>query len=192
MERLDTTFRARGVNLKSLCARALAAILLALFASAVCAAQEQRTAAGTQPRQAARHDEGDDEDESESESRAAAARARVTDPAEILRRARFVYVESDSAFVNAREVEDSLRKRKEFQAWGMVVTRNGSDADLVIQISRKAFTRRFTFTVVDPRTMEVVASGKMRSVLFGKKIPNKLAEQFTNRVKVYRPYPPAP
>jgi hypothetical protein len=37
--------------------------------------------------------------------------------------------------------------------------------------------------------MEVVTSGKMRSVLFGKKIPNKVAEKFANRVKVYRPYP---
>jgi hypothetical protein len=195
MEKLSTTLKARRVGLEGLfCARALAAILLALFASAVCPAQPQRTAARTQRQQqqqaAARPGEdGDEEDENESESRGTAARERVTDPAEILRRARFVYVESDSAFVNAREVEDSLRKRKEFQAWGMVVTRNGSDADLVIQISRKAFTRRFTFTVVDPRTMEVVASGKMRSVLFGKKIPNKVAEQFANRVKLYRPYP---
>jgi len=195
MEKPDTTSKARRVNLERLCARALASLAFALFASAVCAAQA-RTIPQPQTRQqqaAARADEEDeDEDESESVSKTTNARARVTDPAEIMRRARFVYVESDSAFVNAREVEDSLRKRKEFQAWGMVVTRNGSDADLVIQISRKAFTRRFTFTVVDPRTMEVVASGKMRSVLFGKKIPNKVAEQFTNRVKLYRPYPPAP
>ncbi|MFL6285640.1 MAG: hypothetical protein ACJ74Q_21090 [Pyrinomonadaceae bacterium] len=116
-------------------------------------------------------------------------RARVTDPATILRRARFVYISSNSAFVNAHEVEDSLLKRKEFKAWGMVVTRNFSEADLVIEITRKSFTRRFTFTVVDPRTNEVIASGKMRSVLFGKKIPNKVAEQFANRVRVYRPYP---
>lgn len=195
MKKLDATLKARRANLERLCARALAALVLALFASAVCAAQA-RTAPQAQRQQqaaAARAGEDDeDEDESESVSKTTNARARVTDPAEIMRRARFVYVESDSAFVNAREIEDSLRKRKEFQAWGMVVTRNGSDADLVIQISRKAFTRRFTFTVVDPRTMEVVASGKMRSVLFGKKIPNKLAEQFANRVRLYRPYPPTP
>ena len=72
----------------------------------------------------------------------------------------------------------------------MVVTRSDADADLVIEITRKSFTRRFTFTVLDPRTMEVVTSGKTRSVLFGKHIPNKIAEKFANRVKVYRPYPP--
>lgn len=131
----------------------------------------------------------DEDDESESESKQT-ARARVTDPATILRKAHFIRVHSDSVFVSEQEVEDSLRKRKEFQAWGMVITRNDSEADLFIEITRKSLTRRFTFTVIDPNTMEVVASGKTRSVLFGKKISNKVAEKFANRVKVVRPYPP--
>jgi hypothetical protein len=190
MEKLSTTLRARRVSLERLFrARVPAALALALFASAVCAAQGRAAdARARQQQQAARADDDGDEDESGSESKEE-ARAQVTDPAEIMRRARFVYVESDSEFVSAHEVEDSLRKRKEFRAWGMVVTRRRSEADLVIEITRKSFSRRFTFTVVDPRTEEVVASGKMRSVLFGKKIPNKVAEQFANRVKVYRPYP---
>ncbi len=186
---------ARRAALKETCAHALAAALLALAASALVAAQahtpvrpQQQQQTGARKVSSPDEEMDTDDDESESAPRAT-ARARVTDPATILRRARFVYVNSDSAFVNSHEIEDSLRKRKEFQAWGMVVTRNWQDADLMIEVSRKAFTRRFTFTVVDPRTMEVVASGKMRSVLFGKKIPNKVAEQFTNRVKVYRPYP---
>jgi len=32
--------------------------------------------------------------------------------------------------------------------------------------------------------------GKTRSVLFGKKIANKVAEKFATRLKLYRPYPP--
>jgi hypothetical protein len=201
MERLDLKLNSPRTALKRSCARALAAVLLALFASAFVAAQVRPPSQSQQQQQQqarARRDspfdadeDADDEGESESAPREA-ARARVTDPATILRRARFVYVNSDSAFVNAREIEDSLLKRKEFKAWGMVVTRNFGEADLVIEIARKAFTRRFTFTVLDPRTNEVLASGKMRSVLFGKKISNKVAEQFANRVKVYRPYPPAP
>jgi hypothetical protein len=71
----------------------------------------------------------------------------------------------------------------------MVITRSEAQADLIIEITRRPLTRRFTFSVIDPRTAEVVASGKTRSVLFGKKIPNKIAEKFANRVKVYRPYP---
>ncbi|HST51784.1 MAG TPA: hypothetical protein VLJ61_07210 [Pyrinomonadaceae bacterium] len=65
----------------------------------------------------------------------------------------------------------------------MVLTRNGGDAELVVEIARKTFTRRFTFIVIDPRTMKVVTSGKARDVLFGKKI----AEKFANRVKLVRP-----
>jgi hypothetical protein len=195
MEKLYPKLTARRATLNHACAHSLAALLLALFASALVAAQVRTPAQTRQQQQAGTRkdssfDEENEADEEESESVSSeVVRARVTDPATILRRARFVYVSSNSAFVNAHEVEDSLLKRKEFKAWGMVVTRNFSEADLVIEITRKSFTRRFTFTVVDPRTDEVIASGKMRSVLFGKKIPNKVAEQFANRVRVYRPYP---
>ncbi|MCA1635518.1 MAG: hypothetical protein LC802_17955 [Acidobacteria bacterium] len=129
-------------------------------------------------------------DESESEDeRAESVRPRVTDPAASMRAARVILVRSNTAFVNEREVEDSLRKRKEFRAWGLALTRSDADADLVIEIERKPFSRRFAFSVLDPRTMLVVTSGKTRSVLFGKKIPNKIAEKFMNRLKTVRPLP---
>ena len=142
---------------------------------------------GEQQQVAQKSEDYDDDDDNEVSAPQAAV-----DPATVLRKARFVMVRSDSAFVSGREVEDSLRKRKEFRAWGMVITRSTAQADLIIEITRKPFTRRFTFSVIDPRTSEVVTSGKTRSVLFGKKIPNKIAEKFANRVKVYRPYPPNP
>ncbi|MDT7777999.1 MAG: hypothetical protein QOC99_511 [Acidobacteriota bacterium] len=163
------------------------------------AADIQRQQSQSQPQTArqknsASDDVDDERDESESESagvsRDVFVRPRSTDPATVMRRAHFIYVHSDSVFLSGSEVEDSLRKRKEFQAWGMVITRNEAEADLVIEITRKSLTRRFTFSVLDPQTMEVVTSGKTRSVLFGKKIANKVAEKFANRVKVVRPYPP--
>ncbi|HYH86239.1 MAG TPA: hypothetical protein VEX60_12360 [Pyrinomonadaceae bacterium] len=178
-------------------ARALAACLLALLFAASVAAQVRPAAAQNPPRQPTQDekqtqspfDSKDEDEESESESKEA-ARPRVLDIATVMRRARYIRVHSDSVFVSEQEVEDALRKRKEFQAWGMVITRNDSDADLIIEITRKSLTRRFTFSVIDPRTMEVVTSGKMRSVMFGKKISNKIAEKFANRIKVVRPYPP--
>jgi hypothetical protein len=163
-------------------------LILALLLSAACASSAR--AQGGPPvqkkqgaeQQATQQSRDDDDDAGVSAPPAA------FDPATVLRRARFVLVRSDSAFVSGREVEDSLRKRKEFRAWGMVITRNEAQADLIIEITRKPLTRRFTFSVLDPRTSEVVTSGKTRSVLFGKKIPNKIAEKFANRVKLYRPY----
>jgi hypothetical protein len=169
-----------------------ACLLVLLFAVSVAA--QVRPAAQNPSRQPTQDEkqtqspfENDDESESESKE---AARRRATDPATVMRKARFIRVHSDSVFISEQEIEDSLRKRKEFQAWGMIITRNDSDADLIIEVTRKSLTRRFTFSVLDPRTMEVVTSGKTRSVIFGKKISNKIAEKFANRVKVVRPYPP--
>ena len=170
----------------------LTCFMLALLLSAACASSAR--AQGSPPvlkqrgaeQQPATQQSRDDEDDDDGEVSAPPA---AVDPATVLRRARFVFVRSDSAFISGREVEDSLRKRKEFKAWGMVITRNEAQADLIIEITRKPLTRRFTFSVLDPRTSEVVTSGKTRSVLFGKKISNKIAEKFANRVKVYRPYP---
>ena len=163
----------------------LTCFMLALLLSAARAQGSppvlKKQGAEQKPQQTARDDDDDDTEVSTPPA--------AVDPASVLRRARFVLVRSDSAFVSGREVEDSLRKRKEFQAWGMVITRNEAQADLIIEITRKPLTRRFTFSVLDPRTSEVVTSGKTRSVLFGKKISNKIAEKFANRVKVYRPYP---
>jgi hypothetical protein len=147
--------------------------------------QQQQT---PQQAAAAAKDDGsaDDNDDDDDD----ATQTRASDPAGLLRTARSVYVRSNTVFVKAPEVEDSLRKRKEFRAWGMMVTRNLADADLIIEIERKSLTRRFTFTVLDARSMTVLTSGKTRSVLFGKKIHNKVAEKFANRVKTVRPYPP--
>jgi hypothetical protein len=167
----------------------LRCLLLVLLFTAACASVARAQGSppalkkqGAAEQKAARVDDEDDEDETP-------ARLSAVDPATVLRKARFVLVRSDSVFVSGKEVEASLLKRKEFKAWGMVVTRDESRADLVIEITRKPFTRRFTFSVIDPRTAEVVASGKTRSVILGKKISNKIAEKFANRVKVYRPYP---
>ena len=173
--------------------RALACCVLALLFAAACASsaraqgsppvlKKQGTEQQQQQQAAQENDDDDDKDE-------VSAPPTAADPATVLRRARFIFVRSGSVFISGREVEDSLRKRKEFRAWGMVITRNEAQADLIIEITRKPLTRRFTFSVLDPRTAEVVTSGKTRSVLFGKKISNKIAEKFANRVKVYRPYP---
>lgn len=176
--------------------RSLACCVLALLFAAACASSARaqgsppglkRQGAEQQQQQAARNSQASDDDDNDTDE--VFAPPTAADPATVLRRARFVFVRSDSVFISGSEVEDSLRKRKEFQAWGMVITRNEAQADLIIEITRKTLTRRFTFSVLDPRTSEVVTSGKTRSVLFGKKISNKIAEKFANRVKVYRPYP---
>lgn len=176
-------------------------ILMPLFASTALAQfstpgmrqeerQRPRRSEPQQPTPSFEEDETNDDEDEESESEPGVQSVSAVDPASVLRAARVIYVNSNTDFVNQQEVEDSLRKRKEFRAWGLVLTRNMEEADLHIEITRKALTRRFTFSVIDPRTMTIVTSGKTRSVVFGKKIANKIAEKFVNRMKTVRPYPP--
>lgn len=137
-------------------------------------------------------EEGEKREEGESESvgfgAGARTRPRVVDPVSIMRTAKTVFVNSKTAFVKHSEVENALRKRPEFQAWGMSLTRDEGQADLVIEIERKSFTKRFVFTVIEPRSLTVVTSGKARSIIFGDTIAHKVAEKFVSRFKAVRPF----
>jgi hypothetical protein len=109
--------------------------------------------------------------------------APVTDPATILRTAKLIYIRKKTAFIEPTELENELRKRPEFQRWGLAITRNETDADLIIEVSRKIFTR-FVYTVIDPRTNIVVASGKLSSL--GGTLSTKIAKRFIEQMQRVR------
>ena len=113
----------------------------------------------------------------------------ITDPAEVLRRARLIYVRKKSVYFKAQELENELRKRPEFQAWQLAITRDEADADLVIEVGRKVFTSKFVYTVIDPRTEIVVTSGKLNSI--GGTLATKIAKRFIEQMRDVRP-PAAP
>lgn len=102
------------------------------------------------------------------------------DAAAVMRKAKLIYVRKKSVYVEAPEVENELRKRPEFERWGLAITRNEADADLVIEVGRKIFTR-FVYTVIDPRTNIVVASGKLSSL--GGTLSTKVAKQFIEQMR---------
>lgn len=109
----------------------------------------------------------------------------VTDPATILRSAKLIYVRKKSVYFKAPELENELRKRPEFQRWGLAITRNEADADLIIEVGRKVFTTRFIYTVIDPRTDIVVLSGKLSSL--GGTLATKIAKRFIEQMRDVRP-----
>jgi hypothetical protein len=113
------------------------------------------------------------------------APALVTDPATILRNAKLIYVRKKSVYFKAPELENELRKRPEFQRWGLAITRNEADADLIIEVGRKVFTTRFIYTVIDPRTDIVVTTGKLSSV--GGTLATKIAKRFIEQMQQVRP-----
>jgi hypothetical protein len=108
----------------------------------------------------------------------------LTDPAAILRAAKLIYVRKKSVYFKAPELENELRKRPEFQRWGLVITRNESDADLIIEVGRKVFTTRFIYTVIDPRTDIVVTTGKLSSL--GGTLATKIAKRFIEQMQQVR------
>lgn len=109
--------------------------------------------------------------------------APVTDPATILRQAKLIYVRKKTIYFEPSEFENELRKRPEFQRWGLAITRNEVDADLIIEVGRKVFTR-YVYIVIDPRTNIVVASGKLSSL--GGTLTTKIAKRFIEQMQRVR------
>jgi hypothetical protein len=105
------------------------------------------------------------------------------DPVTILRNAKLLYIRKESVFFQPSELENELLKRPEFQRWGLLITRTEMDADLIIEVSRKVFTR-FVYSVIDRRTNTVVASGKLSSL--GGTLSTKIAKRVIENMKRVR------
>ena len=110
--------------------------------------------------------------------------APVTDTATIMRHAKTIYIRKKTIYIEAPELENELLKRPEFQRWGLAITRNEMDADLIIEVGHKIFTR-FVYTVLDPRTNIVLASGKLSSL--GGTLSTKIAKRFIENMQRVRP-----
>ena len=91
------------------------------------------------------------------------------------RAARRVFVRSKALLVRAAVVEDKLLKRFEFKQLGFVITREESDADLVLELRHDLLTK-YVFSVVDVKTQTVLDSGKVSSL--GGTVAGKVAKRF--------------
>ena len=112
------------------------------------------------------------------------ARRTVTaNPEESLRTARVIYVRSISVFVTAEDIENKLRRNQQFQRLGMVITRQEADADLILEVRRSVLTK-FVFTAIEPRSLIVVASGKLSSL--GGTVDGKVAKLFMKQLMAAR------
>lgn len=97
-------------------------------------------------------------------------------PARIERR---VFVRSTSLLVRAAVVEDKLLKRPEFHQLGFSITRDESDAVVILELRHDLFTK-YVFSVVDARTGLVLASGKLSSL--GGTVAGKVAKRFVKEM----------
>lgn len=115
-----------------------------------------------------------------------AAQSEKPNPTAILRSARKIYVKSSSLLVGQAVIESKLRKRKEFDQLGLMITRNPEDADLILEVEHDVFTK-YVYTAIDPYTMIVVASGKLSSL--GGTVAGKVAKRFMKEVVRARAQP---
>ena len=111
-------------------------------------------------------------------------KASRPDPYDALRSARMIFIRSKSAFLNPHALEQALVNRNEFQDWELVITRDESEADLVIEVSRKSFTNRFVYNVIDRRANRILAGGRIGSL--GGTVEGQIADGFIKKLRRVR------
>ena len=92
---------------------------------------------------------------------------------------RRVFVCSASLLVRGAVVEDKLLKRPEFKQLGFVITRDATEADLILELRHDLFTK-YVFSVVDNKTGLVLTSGKLSSL--GGTVAGKVAKRFVQEM----------
>lgn len=109
---------------------------------------------------------------------------------EALRQARLLFIRPKSSFMNKEKLERELLKRKDFTEMRLEITRSHLNADLILEITRKRLTTRFTCNVIEPVTQRILA-GTTASSLGGEIEPN-LADAIVKELKAKRAKPATP
>ncbi|MCA1642381.1 MAG: hypothetical protein LC785_10625 [Acidobacteria bacterium] len=125
------------------------------------------------------------------EKLAAAESARAADatPKALLRRARTVFIESDTSFFESAQLQNELRKRDEFDAWGMAILDGNWDrrnvADIIVEVDRPLFTYTFTYKITARDTGVLLATGKV-TAFDGNAAAPKIAGRIIDEMKKAR------
>jgi len=84
-----------------------------------------------------------------------------SDPKQILKNARTIYIHSKTAFLTVDTLDRALALEKDWPKLEMTIVQDQRVADLLIEIDRPLFTYVHTFVIVDKRTSIVLGSGKV-------------------------------
>ncbi len=114
----------------------------------------------------------------------AAEEREYQSPGEILREARMLFIRTRSGFFNREAFEKEIMQRSEKQKLELAITRDELQADLIVEVYRKRFSTRFVFSVIEPRTKQVLASDKSSSL--GGEIESDLANLLIKKIKAAR------
>jgi len=117
-----------------------------------------------------------------------AARIAETSPKALLRRARVVYVSSDTTFFDSIQLQNALRKREEFETWEMAIVdgwEKRNVADILIEVDRPLFTYTFTYKITNRSNGVLLATGKV-TAFDGNAAAPQLAKRIIEDMKVAR------
>jgi hypothetical protein len=116
------------------------------------------------------------------------ARIAEKSPKALLKRARTVYIDSNTDFFESVQLQNSLSQRAEFDQWQMAVV-DGWDkrnvADILIQVDRPLFTYTFTYKITDRSTGIILATGKV-TAFDGNAAAPDLARKIVEEIKKAR------
>ena len=88
-----------------------------------------------------------------------ATAAANTDPKQIIKNAKTVYVHSKTMFITVEAMDLALTQQKEWPDLGLTIVQDPSAADLLIEVSRVKFTNVHSFVLSDKKTSIVLNSG---------------------------------
>ena len=84
-----------------------------------------------------------------------------SDPKQILKNARTIYIRSKTSFLTVDTLDRALVQQKDWGKLGLTIVSDPRVADLFIEIDRPLFTYVHTFVITDKKTTIVLASGKV-------------------------------
>lgn len=116
-----------------------------------------------------------------------AARIAERSPKAQLARARILYVSSNTSFFEDVQLQNALRKRAEFDTWGMAIMddyQKRTVADIQIEIDRPLFTYTFTYKITN-RNGIILTTGKV-TAFDGNDAAPKLAQRIIEEMKIAR------
>jgi hypothetical protein len=90
-----------------------------------------------------------------------ATSAASTDPKQILKNAKTIYVHSKTAFLTVDTLDHALRQQKEWPDLGLTIVDDRNAADLLIEVDRVVFTNVHTYVLTDRKTSIVLGSGQV-------------------------------
>jgi trypsin-like peptidase len=117
-----------------------------------------------------------------------ASRHTPIDPAEVLRTARTIFVESHTVWMKGNLLQDALYVRPELHAWGIRMVDDRASADIYIDVTRPFLTYDWIFKMVSLATGTVVGTGRVPAI-DGPAAAQRLAMEIVGCIRSARPLP---